>query len=353
MRNREVRCLRSLSFVSIAAAAAVLAGCGKQPQAAPGPAAAMMMMVVPVRVATVQQQSVPTVLRVVGTVEASAIVQVKSQIAGQIERVAFPEGQNVKEGDLLFVIDPRPYQDALRQAEAAVARDQAQIAQSEATLARDTAQAKFAESDAARHEQMAKEGVGSKEQFDQFRANADVARESAKATEAIDRQRARRARRGPGGGGGGPAQPELLRNPRAHFRPHRQPAGARRQPGQGERRGAGGDPPGRAHLRELQRAGAAPGGHPPAQRGRPAGGARGHPRQPRPVRAGTAGGDRQHGRFHHRHHPPEGQFRECQRHAVAGPVRQRGVDARYRFATPPWCPPKRCRADSRASSSTW
>lgn len=176
--------MRSLSFVSIAAAAAVLAGCGKQPQAAPGPAAAMMMMVVPVRVATVQQQSVPTVLRVVGTVEASAIVQVKSQIAGQIERVAFQEGQNVKEGDLLFVIDRRPYQDALLQAEAAVARDKAQIAQSEATLARDTAQAKFAESDAVRYAQMAKEGVGSKEQFEQFRANADVARESAKATEA-------------------------------------------------------------------------------------------------------------------------------------------------------------------------
>jgi membrane fusion protein, multidrug efflux system len=184
VRNREVRCLRHLSFVLITVAAAALAGCGKQPQAAAGPAAGMMMMVVPVSVAKVEQQSVPTVLRVVGTVEASAIVQVKSQIAGQIERVAFQEGQNVKKDDLLFVIDRRPYQDALLQAEAAVARDKAQIAQSEATLARDTAQAKFAESDAVRYAQMAKEGVGSKEQFEQFRANADVARESAKATEA-------------------------------------------------------------------------------------------------------------------------------------------------------------------------
>ncbi len=63
-------------------------------------------------------------------------------------------------------------------------RDKAQIAQSQATLARDTAQAKFAETDAARYAQMAQEGVGSKEQFEQFRANADVARESAQATEA-------------------------------------------------------------------------------------------------------------------------------------------------------------------------
>ena len=177
--------MRSYLFLSVAALAAAFAGCGKQPQtqAAGGPAA-MMMMVVPVSVAKVEQQSVPAVLRVVGTVEASAIVQIKSQIAGQIERVAFQEGQNVRKDDLLFVIDRRPYQDALLQAQAAVARDRAQIAQSEATLARDTAQAKFAESDALRYAQMAKEGVGSKEQYEQFRANADVAREAARATDA-------------------------------------------------------------------------------------------------------------------------------------------------------------------------
>jgi multidrug efflux system membrane fusion protein len=144
----------------------------------------MAAMVVPVSVAKVEQQSVPTELRVVGTVEASAIVQVKSQIAGQLDRVAFTEGQNVKQGDLLFVIDPRPYQDALQQAEAAVNRDRAQIAQSEASLARDSAQAKFAETDAARYAEMVKEGIASKEQSEQFRANADVAREAARATEA-------------------------------------------------------------------------------------------------------------------------------------------------------------------------
>jgi len=144
----------------------------------------MMAMVVPVSVAKVERQSVPTVLHVVGTVEASAIVQVKSQIAGQIERVAFQEGQNVKKDDLLFVIDRRPYQDALVQAQAAGERDQAQIAQSQAALARDQAQAKFAETDAQRYAQMAKEGVGSREQAEQSRSNADVAREAARATEA-------------------------------------------------------------------------------------------------------------------------------------------------------------------------
>jgi multidrug efflux system membrane fusion protein len=122
----------SLLTAIIAGGALLLAGCNKQQAktAAAGPP------VVPVSIATAAQESVPTELRVVGTVDASSIVQVKSQVAGQLERVAFTEGQNVKQGDLLFVIDRRPFEDALRQAEA--------------TLARDAAQAKIAETDAAR-----------------------------------------------------------------------------------------------------------------------------------------------------------------------------------------------------------
>jgi multidrug efflux system membrane fusion protein len=157
-----------------------LAGC-KPAQQAKGPAGPP---VVPVSVARATQESVPTELRVVGSVEASAIVQVKSQIAGQLLKAAFTEGQNVNQGDLLFEIDPRPYEEALRQAEANVARDQAQISQLEATLARDAAQSKFNEGDAARYAELAKAGVVSKSQSDQARTSADVARESARATQA-------------------------------------------------------------------------------------------------------------------------------------------------------------------------
>ena len=147
--------------------------------------------VVPVSVSKATQESVPTELRVVGTVEASSIVQVKSQVAGELFQVAFTEGQNVSKGDLLFQIDPRPYQDALRQAEAAVTRDRAQIVQSEAALARDTAQAKFNESDAARYAELQKAGVVSKSQSDQSRTSADVAREAAGVSKAnIDSARA-------------------------------------------------------------------------------------------------------------------------------------------------------------------
>jgi multidrug efflux system membrane fusion protein len=140
--------------------------------------------VVPVSVAKATEESVPTELRVVGTVEASAIVQVKSQIAGELVRTAFTEGQNVAKGDLLFVIDPRPYEEALRQAEANVERDRAQIAQAEATLARDSAQAKYADSDAALQTELQKGGLASRSQADQSRTNADVSRASARATEA-------------------------------------------------------------------------------------------------------------------------------------------------------------------------
>ena len=156
-----------------------LAGCQQQQAKSLG-----APPVVPVSVSKVTEESVPTELRVVGTVEASSIVQVKSQVAGQLMRVAFTEGQNVSKGDLLFQIDPRPYEDALRQAEASVTRDRAQIAQSEAALSRDNAQAKFNESDAARYAELQKEGLASKSQFDQSKTGADVAREVARVSQA-------------------------------------------------------------------------------------------------------------------------------------------------------------------------
>jgi len=140
--------------------------------------------VVPVSAAQATQESVPTELRVVGTVEASAIVQVKSQIGGQLLSMGFTEGQNVAKDQVLFEVDPRPYQEALRQAEANVSRDRAQIGQLEAQLARDAAQAKFNQTDAARYTELLKAGVVSKSQSDQATTSADVARESERATKA-------------------------------------------------------------------------------------------------------------------------------------------------------------------------
>ena len=168
-------------FVAVLCSALLLATACRKERAPQRPGGSPA---VPVSVAKATSESVPTELRVVGTVDASAIVQVKSQVAGQLERVAFSEGQNVTEGDLLLQIDPRPFEDALRQAEAAVERDRAQVAQAEATLARDAAQAKYDEIDAARQEQLNKESLASKMQADQARTTLDVGRASLHATEA-------------------------------------------------------------------------------------------------------------------------------------------------------------------------
>jgi multidrug efflux system membrane fusion protein len=169
-------------------AALALAGCGKPPAQ---PMSMGQMPPVPVSVAQASQEAVPVEIRVVGTVEPSITVQIKSQVAGELMSVHFTEGSDVHKDDLLFEIDPRPYHEALAQAEAAVAKDRALLAQAQANLGRDQAQAKSAEADAYRYEELAKENVGSAMQATQQRAAADAARESVHADQAaIDSARA-------------------------------------------------------------------------------------------------------------------------------------------------------------------
>lgn len=139
---------------------------------------------VPVTVAVATQEAVPVELHAIGTVEASAVIQVKPQVAGELMKADFVEGAMVNKGDLLFEIDKRPYIDAQRQAEAALAKDTALLQQAEANLAHDTAQAKYAEADAERYGQLAKEGIVSHSQNEQFRSNADALRASIRADQA-------------------------------------------------------------------------------------------------------------------------------------------------------------------------
>ena len=83
---------------------------------------------VPVTAGTVAAQDVPIFLHGIGTVQAYNSVAIRSRVDGQIIRVDFKEGQDVKQGDPLFQIDPRPYQAALEQAQAARQKDEAQLA---------------------------------------------------------------------------------------------------------------------------------------------------------------------------------------------------------------------------------
>ena len=129
-----------------------------------GPAA------VPVSVAVVTRQTVPVRLRAIGNVEAYSTVAVKARVDGQIIEVNLRDGAPVKKGDVLFRIDPRPYEAALRQAEANALRDAA---------AREQAQ-----SQARRYEELLDKNFISKEAFAQIRTSAATAEATAKASQA-------------------------------------------------------------------------------------------------------------------------------------------------------------------------
>src|SRR5215469_8698767 len=91
---------------------------------------------VPVSVAPVEKGDMPVTLSQLGTVTPLATVTVKTQISGYLTEVAFQEGQMVKKGDFLAQIDPRPYQVALEQAEAQLAKDQALLQNARVDLQR-------------------------------------------------------------------------------------------------------------------------------------------------------------------------------------------------------------------------
>lgn len=145
------------SVLSMLGAAALLAsfaaaGCRGQHAAGYG------QQTVPVLVAKAEQKTVATRLHAIGRVEAYSTVNIKAQLDGVITEVHFKEGQDVKRGDLLFVIDPRPFEAALLQAQANLARDQAKAAQSAA--------------DESRYSYLLKQKVGSQQQYDQAHATA-------------------------------------------------------------------------------------------------------------------------------------------------------------------------------------
>ena len=93
---------------------------------------------VPVVAQQVRSGDVPIYLSGIGTVYAFNTVVVRSQITGQIVQIAFKEGQQVKKGDLLAEIDPRPYQALIDQYSANKRRDEAQLANAKANLGRYT-----------------------------------------------------------------------------------------------------------------------------------------------------------------------------------------------------------------------
>jgi multidrug efflux system membrane fusion protein len=136
----------------------------EKPAAKKGPA------MVPVSVAAADQRSMPVRLQAIGNVEAYTSVAVKSRVDGQILEVQFREGQEVKKGQVLFRIDPRPFEAALKQSEAQAARDVASRDQ--------------AASQERRYQELLDKNFVSKDAYAQFRTNAQTAEATSKASQA-------------------------------------------------------------------------------------------------------------------------------------------------------------------------
>jgi len=115
---------------------------------------------IPVSVSVTSLKDVPFQIRAIGNAEAYNTVSVKPLVTGEIVKVYFKEGQFVNKGDMLFRIDPRPFEAALKQAEA--------------NLARDRAQAKKADEDIERYAFLIQKGYVSKQEHDQVRATGDA-----------------------------------------------------------------------------------------------------------------------------------------------------------------------------------
>jgi len=122
-RSRSLACALIVAALTLLLIVVTL-GCG---QTKPSTARASTSQIVPVSVAVAEQRDLPIYLKGLGSVTAFNTVSVRTRVDGQLSEVNFKEGQYVKQGELLAVIDPRPYQVALSQAEAQLFKDQASL----------------------------------------------------------------------------------------------------------------------------------------------------------------------------------------------------------------------------------
>jgi len=125
---------------------------------------------IPVTAATAEARNVPVYVQGLGSVQAFNTVAVKTRVDGQITKVFFREGQEVKAGDSLFQIDPRPYENALQQAQATKEKDEAQL--------------QSAQLDLERAAKLLTPGFGTRQTYDQQKATVGQLQASLKADEA-------------------------------------------------------------------------------------------------------------------------------------------------------------------------
>lgn len=162
--NKKPDAMRGcIMVVMVSTACLGLSGCSKKSEPPKSRPAALVVT------APATRQDVPVLLKAIGTMEASESVSVRTQVSGELVKVGFREGQDVQKGALLFQLDPRVYQAAVKKAEAALARDRVVLAN--------------ARKDYERYSQLVRDGIVTQEQAEGYRTRA----ESAEADVAADK----------------------------------------------------------------------------------------------------------------------------------------------------------------------
>lgn len=138
----------------------------------------------PVVVSTAVSQDVSNYMDALGKIVAREVVSIQPQVSGRITQIHFTDGANVNKGQLLFTIDPRPFEANLRQAQANLAKDLAAKKQAEANLAREVARENWGRSQVQRYGTLVEQGVVAKEQYEQLRADYDTLKANTEAARA-------------------------------------------------------------------------------------------------------------------------------------------------------------------------
>ena len=157
------RTARISGWITVSALLAILAGCGEKPKPPPPPPPK-------VTVARPLQRTVTDDLELTGNTQAIYTVQLVARVAGYLEQVLFQDGQIVKKGQPLFVIQRNTYEDSLRQAEAAVSQSQAQVA--------------YANAQFTRYSNLLQYNAAAQSDVDNWRSQRDIAQANLRSAEA-------------------------------------------------------------------------------------------------------------------------------------------------------------------------
>src|SRR5215207_6804064 len=184
LRNEKfMKSLPSLSYRLgiVLVISAALAGCANQaqPNFARPPA--------PVVVSTAVSQDVSNYMDALGKIVARETVAIQPQVSGRIDKIHFTDGANVRKGQLLFTIDPRPFDANLKQAQANLAKDTAGKKQAEANLAREISRENWGRSQVERYRTLVEQGVVAREQYEQLRTDYDTLKANSEAARAAVR----------------------------------------------------------------------------------------------------------------------------------------------------------------------